>query len=366
ILEADYGVTIENKDGSSTQKSLENIRAELDKILKVISDREDEGTADGKITNFLNNILIDKNNPQLKESIKQSINFLRAFYEGYNGNNSNAVTKTHADFFSKNEDYTKATNKYKNAIKGGMTSLRNTISVKLEDIKTLEQALKDLNAVLEEEKALDLDGKIAQLQDEVKNINKEIEKLNEKIAGFGTDIESLDKEIAKFGITLEALDKEIASLKTKIANTKDAINKVPRPEYKEALKKQLAALEAQLAEKEPKREELNSFVTTKNELQAALDKRNEWKAKGEATITQIKTEKGKLTALKNNADGYVATINGIREGFINDLKINKAQDIAVMGNGAKGSFTYYGVIDDKTHDITDKVEIPSIIETPAP
>ena len=369
ILEAKYGVTIENKDGSSTQKSLENIRAELDKILKVISDREDERTADGKITNFLNQILVgdDKTNAELKESIKQSINFLRAFYEGYdNGSKQNAVTKTHSHLFSGNADYTNATNKYKNAIKGGMTSLRETINGKLADIKTLEQALKDLNNVLEEEKALDLDGKIAQLQDEVKNINKEIEKLNEKIAGFGTDIESLDKEIAKFGITLEALDNEIAGLKTKIADTKEAINKVPRPEYKEVLKKQLAALEAQLAEKEPKREELNSFITTKNELQAALDERNKWKAKGEEKIAQIETEKGKLTALKNNADGYVAEINGIREGFINDLKINKAQDIELMAGADKGSFTFYGVIDDKTHDITDKVEIPSIIETPAP
>ncbi|OCR17775.1 filamentous hemagglutinin N-terminal domain-containing protein, partial [Helicobacter pullorum] len=370
ILEADYGVTIENENGTSTQDSLKNIMAELDKILKVISDRENEKDADGKITNFLNQILVgnDKNNAELKESIKQSINFLRAFYDGYdNGSKQNAVTNNKNIFnsFANNTNYKNATEKYSNTIKGGMTNLKNTISGQLDSIKTLENTLKDLNNALEQEKVLD--GDIANLQNEVKNINKEIEKLNEKIAGFGTDIASLDKEIAKFGITLEALDNEIANLKAEIANTKDAINKIPRPEHKEALKKELAKLEAQLAEKEPKREELNGFVTTKNELQAALDKRNEWKAKGEEVIAQIETEKGKLTALKNKADGYVTTINGIRDGFKQEpLKINQAQNIELMAGADTGSFTFRGVIDDKTHDITDKVEIPSIIETPAP
>ena len=142
-MEADYGVTIENKDGSSTQATLNNIITQLTNILKVINSGEGEGTADSKITNFLNQILVgdDKNNAELKESIKQSINFLRAFYEGYNGSNNNAVTKTHAGLFSGNA-YTDATNKYKNAIKGGMTSLKDTINGKLADIKTLEDTLK--------------------------------------------------------------------------------------------------------------------------------------------------------------------------------------------------------------------------------
>ena len=80
ILEADYGVTIEDANGTSTQTALNTIITQLDSILKVINSGEGEGSADGKITNFLNQILVgdDKNNPQLKESIKQSINFLRA------------------------------------------------------------------------------------------------------------------------------------------------------------------------------------------------------------------------------------------------------------------------------------------------
>ena len=154
ILEADYGVTIENANGDSTQATLNTIINQLNNILNAINSGEGEGTADGKITNFLNNILIDKNNPQLKESIKQSINFLRAFYEGYNGNNNNAVTKTHAGLFSGNKNYTDATNKYKNAIKGGMNNLKTTINGKLADIKTLEDTLKRFEEALIKEQHL--------------------------------------------------------------------------------------------------------------------------------------------------------------------------------------------------------------------
>ena len=317
ILKADYGVTIEDDNGQSTQDSLKNIMAELDKILNVINRGESEGSADSKITNFLNQILVgaDKNNAELKESIKQSINFLRAFYEGYNGSNNNAVTKTHAGLFSGNANYTNATNKYRDSIKGGMNNLKTTINGKLADIKTLEGTLKKLADALN--KAQELNNQGAQLNTQVENIKNQV----------------------------EALDKSIADLDTKIAETQNMINKIPDQQYNQALKNQLAQL--------------------KQQRENALAERSRLKTQVANIIDhQIKVLKDTdLANLIKEVDGYVTTINDIRNGFINDLKINNPQDIAVMGNGAKGSFTYYGVETMAQNDIQDNINVPLPIDS---
>ncbi|WP_207204133.1 hypothetical protein, partial [Helicobacter pullorum] len=208
-----YGVTIENANGDSTQATLNAIINQLNNILNAINSGEGEGSADSKITNFLNNILVTKDTNQI-ESLKQSINFLRAFYEGYNGSKQNAVTKTHSNLFS-GSAYTNATNKYKNAIKGGMTNLKNTINGKLADIKTLEDTLKRFEEAL-----------------------KKAEELNNQGAQLNTQVENIKNQV-------EALDKSIADLDTKIAETQNMINKIPDQQYNQALKNQLAQLKQQ-------------------------------------------------------------------------------------------------------------------------
>ena len=307
ILEADYGVTIENDKGTSTQDSLKNIITQLNDILNnVIKNGEGEGTADSKITNFLNQILDgdDKNNAELKESIKQSINFLRAFYDGYNGSNSNAVTKTHSNLFS-GDAYTKATNKYRDSIKGGMNNLKTTINGKLTDIKTLEGTLK----------------KLADALNKAQELNNQGTALNQQVENYKNQIESLNNEIAN-------LEKAIASLGGMIGQDK--------------------------------------LQAMKNTLNAKKAERDQARTNGENAIAQIQSLKTELATLKNNVDGYVTTINGIRDGFKQDLNINQAQDIEVMAGGAKGSFTYYGVETMAKNDITDNINVPSMNPNPDP
>ena len=307
ILEADYGVTIENKDGSSTQATLNTIITQLTNILNAINSGEGEGSADGKITNFLNQILDgdDKNNAELKESIKQSINFLRAFYDGYdNGSKQNAVTKTHSNLFS-GSAYTNATNKYKNAIKGGMNNLKTTINGKLTDIKTLEGTLK----------------KLADALNKAQELNNQGTALNQQVENYKNQIESLNNEIAN-------LEKAIASLGGMIGQDK--------------------------------------LQAMKNTLNAKKAERDQARTNGENAIAQIQSLKTELATLKNNVDGYVTTINGIRDGFKQDLNINQAQDIEVMAGGAKGSFTYYGVETMAKNDITDNINVPSMNPNPDP
>ena len=195
ILEADYGVTIENKDGTSTQATLQDIMNRITNILNAINSKEGEGSADSKITNFLNQILVgnDKNNAELKESIKQSINFLRAFYDGYNGSEQ-AVTKASYNknifnSFASNTNYKNATDKYNNTIKGGMNNLKTTINGKLTDIKTLEDTLKNLADALN--KAQELNNQGTALNQQVENYKNQIESLNNEIA-------NLEKAIAGF------------------------------------------------------------------------------------------------------------------------------------------------------------------------
>ena len=307
ILEADYGVTIEDSNGTSTQATLNTIIKQLDSILNAIDKGEGEGSADGKITNFLNNILLTKDPKQI-ESIQQSINFLRAFYEGYNGKSgkeSNAVTKTHADFFKNNANYTNATNKYKNAIKGGMNNLKTTINGKLADIKTLEDTLKNLADAL----------------NRAPELNNQGTALNQQVENYKNQIESLNNEIAN-------LEKAIASLGGMIGQDK-----------LQPMKKQLEAKKAE---------------------------RDQARTNGEYAIAQIQSLKTELAALKNNVDGYVATINGIREGFIRDLDIGNPQTIDVMGAGNDGSFIYRGVKTMAQNDITDNINVPSMNPDPDP
>ncbi|OCR04272.1 filamentous hemagglutinin N-terminal domain-containing protein [Helicobacter pullorum] len=311
ILEADYGVTIENENGSSTQKSLENIMAELDKILNVIKNKENERTADGKITNFLKQILVGngKTDAELAnqiESIKQSINFLRAFYDGYdNGSKQNAVTKTHAGLFANNTDYTNAKDKYNNTIKGGMTKLKTTINGKLTDIKTLEDTLKNLADAL---------NKAQELNNQGKDLNTQVENIKNQVA---------------------TLDGEIANLQKMISEMEQS-GLIPPDK--------IAAVKAQLAAKKQQRSDLKTQV-----------------ANIIADIEKLKDTD--LANLMKEVDGYVATINGIREGFIKDLNINQAQDIDVMAGGAKGSFTYYGVETMAKNDIQDNINVPLPIDS---
>ena len=304
ILEADYGVTIENEDGSSTQATLQDIMNRITNILNAINSGEGEGSADSKITNFLNNILVTKDTNQI-ESIKQSINFLRAFYEGYNGSNSNAVTKTHADFFSGNANYTNAKNKYDNAIKGGMTNLKNTINGKLADIRNLEDTLKLFEEALK--KAEELNNQGAQLNTQVENIKNQVEALDGQIAKKQQDI----KEAEQIGM---------------------------KPQYIALMKKDLEVMKQQ---------------------------RSNYKTQVANIITQIEGLKDTdLANLMEKVDGYVATINDIRNGFINDLKINQAQDIDVMVAGAdKGSFIYRGVETMAQNDIQDNINVPLPIDS---
>ncbi|OCR17613.1 hypothetical protein BA919_00985, partial [Helicobacter pullorum] len=312
ILEADYGVTIENENGTSTQATLNNIITQLNNILNAIKNKENEKDADGKITKFLNNILIDKDNPQLKESIKQSINFLRAFYDGYdNGSKQKAVTQEYKSLFSSgNEDYknayNNATGEYNETIKGGMTSLKNTISGKLEDIRKLEDTLKLFKEALKNAEVLKEQG--AQLNTQVGNIKKQVE--------------ALDGEIAN-------LEKAIAGLGGMVSQDK------------------LQAMKAQLAAKKQERSNLKTQVAN--------------------IIADI--EKLKDTDLANlikEVDGYVTTINDIRNGFIRDLDIGNPQPIKVMAGGANGSFTYYGVDALAQNNITDNIIVPSGIDSTPP
>ncbi|WP_207204123.1 hypothetical protein, partial [Helicobacter pullorum] len=221
-----YGVTIENANGDSTQATLNTIITQLTNILNAINSGEGEGTADSKITNFLNNILVTKDTNQI-ESIKQSINFLRAFYEGYNGKigkDSNAVTKTHSHFFS-GDAYTNATNKYKNAIKGGMTSLKNTINGKLTDIKNLEDTLKRFEEALKKAEELNNQGK--DLNTQVENIKNQVEALDGEIAKLQQDIKKAEQigmrpeYIAYMKKDLEVMKQKRSDLKTQVANIID-------------------------------------------------------------------------------------------------------------------------------------------------
>ena len=194
ILEEHYGVTIENADGSSTQATLQDIMNRITNILNAINSGEGEGSADGKITNFLNQILVgdDKTNAELKESIKQSINFLRAFYDGYdNGSKQNAVTKTHASLFANNTAYTNATNKYRDSIKGGMNNLKTTISGQLDSIKTLEETLKLFEEALK--KAEELNNQGAQLNTQVENIKNQVAGLDNEIANLQKTISEMEQ-----------------------------------------------------------------------------------------------------------------------------------------------------------------------------
>nr|WP_257006784.1 hypothetical protein [Helicobacter pullorum] len=311
ILEADYEVTIENDKGTSTQTALQDIMKRITNILNAINSKEGEGSADSKITNFLNQILVgnDKNNAELKESIQQSINFLRAFYDGYNGSEQ-AVTKASYNknifnSFASNTNYKNATDKYNNTIKGGMNNLKTTINGKLTDIKTLEDTLKNLADAL----------------NKAQELNNQGTALNQQVENYKNQIESLNNEIAN-------LEKAIAGLGGMIGQDK-----------LQPMKKQLEAKKAE---------------------------RDQARTNGEKAIAQIQSLKTQLATLKNNVDDYVTTINGIRDGFKNTLNINNPQAIDVMGAGNNGSFTYRGVGTIAQNDITDNINVPSMNPDPDP
>ena len=312
ILEADYGVTIENEKGTSTQATLNTIINQLNNILNAINKGEGEGAVDGTITNFLKQILVGKGQTDAElanqiESIKQSINFLRAFYDGYNGSKDNAVTQNQRIFnsFASNTNYTEATNKYTNAIKGGMTNLRNTIDGQLDNIAKLEDTLTSFKEALK---------KAEELNNQGKDLNTQVENIKNQVAG---------------------LDNEIANLQKMISEMEQS-GLIP-PD-------RIAAVKAQLAAKKQERSNYKTQVAN--------------------IIDQIKGLKDTdLANLIKEVDGYVTTINDIRNGFINDLKINQAQDIDVMAGGAKGSFTYYGVETMAQNNIKDNINVPLPVDS---
>ena len=90
ILNENYGINIAlDKNGYISQETLDkliNISNTIDEILKGIESKESEATLDTKIHKLFELILVDSNpNTAKLESLKQSLNFLRAFYDGDNG-----------------------------------------------------------------------------------------------------------------------------------------------------------------------------------------------------------------------------------------------------------------------------------------
>ena len=90
ILNENYGINIAlDKNGYISQETLDkliNISNTIDEILKGIESKELEATLDTKIHKLFELILVDSNpNTAELESLKQSLNFLRAFYDGDNG-----------------------------------------------------------------------------------------------------------------------------------------------------------------------------------------------------------------------------------------------------------------------------------------
>ena len=90
ILNENYGINIAlDKNGYISQETLDkliNISNTIDEILKGIESKESEVTLDTKIHKLFELILVDSNpNTAELESLKQSLNFLRAFYDGDNG-----------------------------------------------------------------------------------------------------------------------------------------------------------------------------------------------------------------------------------------------------------------------------------------
>ena len=90
ILNENYGINIAlDKNGYISQETLDkliNISNTIDEILKGIESKELEATLDTKIHKLFELILADSNpNTAELESLKQSLNFLRAFYDGDNG-----------------------------------------------------------------------------------------------------------------------------------------------------------------------------------------------------------------------------------------------------------------------------------------
>ena len=90
ILNENYGINIAlDKNGYISQETLDkliNISNAIDEILKGIESKESEATLDTKIHKLFELILVDSNpNTAELESLKQSLNFLRAFYDGDNG-----------------------------------------------------------------------------------------------------------------------------------------------------------------------------------------------------------------------------------------------------------------------------------------
>ncbi|OCR11771.1 two-partner secretion domain-containing protein, partial [Helicobacter pullorum] len=90
ILNENYGINIAlDKNGYISQEILDkliNISNTIDEILRGIESKESEATLDTKIHKLFELILVDSNpNTAELESLKQSLNFLRAFYDGDNG-----------------------------------------------------------------------------------------------------------------------------------------------------------------------------------------------------------------------------------------------------------------------------------------
>ena len=90
ILNENYGINIAlDKNGYISQETLDkliNISNTIDEFLKGIESKESEATLDTKIHKLFELILVDSNpNTAELESLKQSLNFLRAFYDGDNG-----------------------------------------------------------------------------------------------------------------------------------------------------------------------------------------------------------------------------------------------------------------------------------------
>ncbi|WP_279145407.1 hypothetical protein, partial [Helicobacter pullorum] len=87
ILNENYGINIAlDKNGYISQETLDkliNISNTIDEILRGIESKESEVVLDSKINQLFNDLLITDLNKV--ESLKQSLNFLRAFYDGDNG-----------------------------------------------------------------------------------------------------------------------------------------------------------------------------------------------------------------------------------------------------------------------------------------
>ena len=87
ILNENYGINIAlDKNGYISQETLDkliNISNTIDEILRGIESKESEVVLDSKINQLFNDLLITDLNKV--ESLKQSLNFLKAFYDGDNG-----------------------------------------------------------------------------------------------------------------------------------------------------------------------------------------------------------------------------------------------------------------------------------------